>query len=288
MRAPRVQPEMVGGLASLPELLKSIARGRGLDIETREAIAAALPTELAAAPCFLDRLTSLWRYDFGEPLSLSGGRVAYGTHMYQEVEVLLNVLLFVERRLNSTDKAAYLARLSVPQKHEDVLVECAPVLRLDDGIPVQYERPGSGVGGSLIDWTIGDRDAPTLLLEVKNRSLDLLDHLTRVDAGELDGKGEAPQPAHSVDALFRSVEAKFPSTKGPEPIHTVWIHTSIKQDEQEFAASFARLDPSRVHCAILGGWDSDVYAVARDTLQAATVLRVLRMEKSTRFVFQRA
>jgi len=277
---------MVGGLAYLPDLLDAECRRRGIDRTAATELIGTLPSSILEAPCFLDRLTSLWRYDFGEPFVV-GDQRAYGTHMYQEVEVLLSVLLFVDRRLEPAKREAYLTRLGDVNKHEDVLIECAPVLRLNDDVPLLHEVLGYGEGNATIDWIIGDPEKPAALLEVKNRSRDLLESLERLQAGETDPDGSAPAPTHSPDLLFRSVESKFRSNPEARPIQAVWIHTSIKQEESELKEAIGRLDTQRVHAVLLGNWDDDVYALARSDEQKVSLLTLLNLKTSNRHAFQR-
>jgi hypothetical protein len=277
---------MVGGLASLPDFLDAECRRRGMEQGVASELIDMLPRSIREAPCFLDRLTSLWRYDFGEPFVM-GDQYVYGTHMYQEVETLLNVLVFVRRRLEPAKREAYLTRLGNADKHEDVLIECAPVLRLNEDIPVFHERSGHGESNATIDWIIGALEKPTVLLEVKNRSRDLLESIKRLQAGDRDPDGSAPAPTHSPELLFRSVEAKFRSSPEARPIQAVWIHTSVKQEEAELEEAIGKLDRHRVHSVLLGDWKDDVYALSRSGEENASLLTLLSLRGSNRWAFHR-
>src|SRR5947207_2910841 len=117
MDLPRVPPAMVGGVADLRSLFASMGRYRGIPRAEVEKIADLVPDPIRKIPCFLDRLTGLWRYDFGEPfVGLPEGGVVFGTQMYQEVDRLYDVLACAHRRLPDDVFQKYLARLADPKK----------------------------------------------------------------------------------------------------------------------------------------------------------------------------
>jgi len=247
-----------------------------------------VPAEIKAAPCFLDRLTGIWRYDFGEPfVNLRGGGVVLGTNMYQEVERLYAVLSCAQRRLSKDRLSSYLATLGNPAKHEDALVEFAPILRLGGDVETEYEVAGYGEGNRTVDWVIRASGHPLVLLDVKNRVKDLLESLVRLQAGERSPDDNGPAPIHDPSLLFGSVESKFKSQLPSAAIQPVWVHTCLKQEEAELDAAFRELDPSRVHAAILGDWAPDVYILAKDATAKAHLAEVLRVHESHRFVFRR-
>jgi len=285
---PRVPHFLVGGIAELPDLFAALGRARGLPREEVEGIIQLLPEPIKRSPCFLDRLTGLWRYDFGMPfVELPGDGVVLGTHMYHEVDRLYDVLFCARRRLGEEQLSSYLNRLADPNKHEDMLTEFAPILRLDPAVEVQYEVSGYGEGNRTVDWLIRTGAQPPLLLDVKNRRKDLLESLVRIHAGERDPAESAPMPAHDPSMLFASIEQKFNRRPHDEMIQGVWIHTSLKQEETELETVFGRLDAQRVHFAILGDWNDDVCVLARDSAIKNHVLVVLRVRESRRFVFRR-
>ncbi|HEY2853053.1 MAG TPA: hypothetical protein VGJ18_09425, partial [Gemmatimonadaceae bacterium] len=139
---------------------------------------------MAKVFCFLDRLSSVWRYDFGDALTLPGGRRLIGTTTFPEVEILFQVLQGVRTHLTGESSRGYLLRLGMPRKHQDALVEFAPIMRLPAGAHVRHEAKGFGPANTTLDWII-ESNSVILGLEVKNRTADLLDSMTRLDAGEL-------------------------------------------------------------------------------------------------------
>jgi len=288
MNLPRVPSALVGGVAALPDLFVALGKSRGIPIEDTRTIADLVPADIRATPCFLDRLTGIWRYDFGEPfVNLPGGGVVLGTNMFQEVERLYAVLSCARRRLGADKLPGYLATLGNPEKHADALIEFAPILRLGDDVEVEYEVAKHGEGNRTVDWAIRSSGHPLLLLDVKNRAKDLLESLVRLQAGERSPDGSGPAPTHDPLLLFASVEPKFKSQLSSEVVQAVWVHTCMKQEEAELGAAFGRLDSSRVHAAILGDWADDVYVLANDASAKAHLMEVLRVHESRRFVFAR-
>lgn len=277
---------MVGGIARLDSLFVAAGRYRGIGREEIEQVIAIVPEAIKSCPCFLDRLTGLWRYEFGDPLALPSGNVVFGTHMYHEVDRLYDVLACAKQRLTPEKLSSYLARLANPQKHEDLIAEFAPVLRLTVDVQVDYEVAGFGDGNSTVDWFVRPPEGPPVLLEVKNRTKDLVESLARMDAGERSPEGTAPVPAHDHAMLFRSIEQKFRSRSSAEIVQGVWIRTNLRQEETELSRAFDCLDATKVHVAVLGDWQDDVHVLANDAFAKEHVIRVFRLEESRRFVFQ--
>lgn len=287
MDLPRVPPSFVGGVADLQSLFVSLVRYRGIAREEVEEIAALAPEPIRKAPCFLDRLTGLWRYDFGEPLNLPGDRVALGTNMYQPVDRLYDVLACARRRLTADQLSNYLQRLADPRKHDDLLFEFAPILRLPMEVEASYEVIGHGEGNRTVDWLLQPRSGLPIAMDVKNRTRDLLESLVRLQAGAREADGTAPAPIHDVGLLFVGLEGKFRPRPSTEVVHVGWVGTDLKQEESELAVAFGRLDRTRVHVALLGDWEDDVCALGHDALALQHVIGVLGVRRSERFVFRR-
>lgn len=282
MNLPRVPPLFIGGMAEMPELLASIARMRGMDEKHTERVCELVPETLRSAPCFLDRLTHLWRYDFGNPFTrLPDGGAVFGTQMYQEVENLLRVLDAAERILPKPSLDAYLSRLADESKHEDALVEFAPIVRMEGQIDADFEASGYCEGNRTVDWAIRIPGRPMLLLDVKNRVRDLFEFFAALDTSGLT----APAPRHDPALLFKSLESKFRQSDKANAIQVGWIKTGIKQERGALLSAFAKLDSSRVHYAVLGDWKDDVFVLGPDDEDKKWVLEVLRARESNRFVF---
>lgn len=278
---------MVGGVAELESLFASLGRYRGIPRDVVQGVVALVPESLKASPCFLDRLTGLWRYDFGEPLDLPSGGVVVGTTMFQSVDVLYDVLSTAQRRLTPGQLSNYLVRLADPNKHDDLLFEFAPIVRLRGGVSSTYEVVGFGDGNRTVDWLLRPEKGPPILLDVKNRTKDLLQSLTRVQEGDRSVDGSAPVPGHDANLLFASVEQKFKPRSPTEMIQAVWVGTDLKQEEEELTRAFGLLDPTKVHLAILGDWHDDAYVMTNEAIAKQHTLATLGVRESRRFVFNR-
>ena len=279
----------VEGVKSLPDLLKLMASGKGLSKRQVDGLADLVPQQLKSSPCFLDRRTGLWRYSFGSPLDgLSSCRVVFGTHMYHPLDRLIDVLLCAKRRLSKEQLADYLKRIDDPNKHADLIFEFAPVVRLPDDVQTAYEVVGYGEGASNIDWLISSQESPSLLLEVKHRTRDLLESLIKIDEDQRDSNGRALAPVHDISLLFRNIEKKFLPRSSNEMLQGAWICTDIKQEKEELRMAFAALDPQRIHFTVLGDFKDDVYVLCDDEKVRNYVLKVFQCSESNRFVFSRS
>ena len=276
--------EFVGGFAELSSLFQAIGHEQQLPVPYAHRIANLLPESIKVIPCFLDRLTGVWRYDYGEPLEVGGTKVI-GTNMFHGVAILFEVISCADWRLPPPKLGAYLARLSNRIHHEDVLVEFAPVLRLDAEILAEYEVSDHGAGNHTVDWSIQAPGHPKLLLEVKHRVADLIESFEAVSARGSDQSMPAPQHNHAL--LFRNVECKFKPHPADEAIQAVWIKTGLKQEEMELRAAFAALDPEKIHAAVLGSWGPEAYVLAREEKTKKRVRNILGLRKARGLTFIR-
>jgi hypothetical protein len=287
MRLPRVPGILVGGIAALPELFLASATGKPERRSEIEEIVRLLPPEIRGLECFLDRLTGLWRYDYGEPfVNLPGGGTVIGTNMFHQVDRLLEVLACARKRLAPDQIASYLQRLADPNRHEDTLVEFAPVLRLSATTEAEFEVLGYGEGSKTVDWLIRSQTLAALL-EVKNRNRDLMESFARLQAGDRGPDDTTPDPTHDPALLFRSVESKFVPRSSSEIMQVGWITTRLKQEEEELLAAFEKLNASRVHAIVLGDFADDVYVLSHEPGIRERILELLQVRESRRFVFRR-
>jgi hypothetical protein len=288
MNRPRVPDSIIGGLAALPELFHAAAQLRGLALTRDEvkSVIALVPEPIRELTCFLDKLTSLWRYDYGEPFEMSDDKVLIGCNVFNEVDRLFDVLKCARQRLKPEQLGSYLKRLADPVKHQEMLAEFVPILRLSPAIEVEYEVSGYGEGNKTVDWLIRS-GGTSILIEVKRRATDLIQSLDRLYKGETDPEGTAPAPTHDVSLLFRSVEAKLSNRSPDQMIQAAWIFTFVRQEETELQSAFAALDPTRVHLAIIGDWEDEVFVLAHDTSVKERTLKLLGLRESRRAVFRR-
>jgi hypothetical protein len=280
--------QFVAGLAEFSNLFVSIELLRGRDRPAAEALVGMVPAVLRQVPCFLDRMTGRWLYDFGEPVTTTTGYVWGVGKTWHDLALLADVVTCASLRLEEAERRDYLTRLADPRKHEDMLFEFAPILRLDRTTTAAYEVTGESPGNRTIDWRIQGQDGFGLLLEVKSKAVDLIRSFERVEAGERASDGTVPAPDHDTDLLFRSIETKFLPTKTGGAPQGAWIHSALKQEGREFEKSFLKLDPERVQFVILGSWDGEVHLLTRDGVPRSKILELLRIREADRLVFDRS
>jgi len=276
----KVFPAVVGDRASLRNRLAMEATARGLTNEQANTILAIVPEPLINAGAFLDRMTGLWRYEFGLPYNIAENLV-WGTHMWVTVDCLFRALYCAHLRLPMDKRTIYLQRLADPDAHQATLVEMVPVDKIATGVPVEFEIAGLGAGNRTLDWVIGLQGGRTVLLDVKRRTTDFIQQAER-----MDNEGEEPVPEHDPALLFRSVEQKFVSADPGVRLQGVWILIDIKQEEEQLGCTFAALDGSKVHFAILGDWEQDAHILVRRDEDRQSLVDLFHIESSTRFTFR--
>lgn len=279
--------QFVGGIAEFSELFTSIEILRGRDREAAAVLCQSIPISLREAPCFLDRMTGRWLYDFGEPIKTDSGYVWGVGKTWHELSILVDVVACATKRLEPSVRTDYLTRLADPHKHDEMLFEFAPILRLDSAASVLYEVTGESPGNRKIDWRVEGSDGFALFLEVKNRAADLIQSFERVEAGDRAADGTVPAPTHNTDLLFKSIETKFLPRDPARIPQGAWIHSALKQERSELEQSFLKLDPTKVHFAILGDWGAEVHLLARDGVPRDRILQLLRVQEVDRLVFDR-
>jgi hypothetical protein len=275
-----ISPELVGGKSTLPACLQMESDRRGWPDAEREALLAIVPAPLRACECFLDKLTGLWRYEFGEPHQV-GSQLVWGTHMWSPVPVLLDVVACARRRLQPSKLAAYLALVANPAKHQEYLAEMFPMLRVDPAIPADHEVGSMGTGNRTIDWLVGPFERRRVLFDVKRRFADFI---AAMNGLSVDDDAE---PVHDVALLFWSVEGKFQPANPDELLQGTWIVTDIKQEETELRNTFAALDADKVHFVVLGDTEADAHIITRRPDDRGFLLRLFQVQESVRFTFDR-
>ncbi len=269
--------------AELPAVFTTLALRRGLDPEDAEGLLALVPEAVRSAPCILDKVRSEWMYDFGSP---TRDVPAIGSGItFHPVHRLVDVLAVARERLTKHELQDCLLRLGNPMKHRPTLFEFSPVLRLPKTTRIAYEVSGEGVGNSTIDWKLSAVGQVPVLLEVKERLGDLVRMFEGVRDGRFDEHGVPLPPDHDTGLLFASVEKKFRHREPHVVIQGAWIGTHVIQNRTGIERSFAQLDSGKVHFAVLGGWTSEAYLLARDDHVRSVVTDVLLFEHSERLVF---
>ena len=277
----QVFPEVVGGKSTLRERLLTNAAASGWPEERANALIAIVPQRLINSACFLDKMTGLWRYEFGMPYDIAK-KLVWGTHMWVPADCLFFALSSAYSRLPENKRAAYLERLADPDRHQATLVEMIPAHKVDAAVPMAFEVAGLGVGDRAVDWVIGPQGGRTTLLDVKRRTTDFIQQAERIGT-----EGAAPEPDHDPALLFRSVEQKFVAADPSVRLQGAWIFTDIQQEEELLARAFSALDPDKVHFAVFGDWKPDVYVLVRREADRQYLLDLFRGEPSSRFTFKR-
>jgi hypothetical protein len=275
----QICPAAVAEKSTLHERLFAEGEARGLSNEYTKAIVSIVPKTLIEAGAFLDKMTSLWRYEFGMPYDIAGD-LFWGIHMWVPVENLFTALFCAYSHIPENKRATYLAQLADPEKHQNKLVEMIPVAKVDSTVTVEFEVSGSGAGKRTVDWVIGPYDGRTVLLDVKRRTTDFVKQ-----AEGIVSTNAVQEPNHDAALLFRSIEQKFLSAEPNSQLQGAWIVTDIKQEEDQLVRAFTALDESKVHYAILGDWKPDVYVLARRDYDRQYLLNLFHIYSSTRFTF---
>lgn len=277
----QVFPEVVAEKSSLRDRLVAEAKAQGLTDAETDVILSIAPQRIIEAGSFLDKMTGLWRYEFGIPYDI-GEKLVFGTDMWVPVEYLFSALFCAYHRLPDEKRANYLARLADPSAHQVTIVEMIPAHKVSADIPLEFEISGLGAGNRTVDWVITPEDGRTVLLDVKRRTADFIRQ-----AELMGGEGAVPEPDHDPALLFRSVEKKFVLADPDVQLQGVWIFTAIQQDEEFLNDTFATLDAGKVHFAILGDWKPDAYVLVRRDEDWQYLLDLFHAEPSTRFTFRR-
>jgi hypothetical protein len=280
----RIMPELVGAKDTLLHRLEVDAVAAGMSAEDIATLIAAIPTNLRNTQCFEDKLTGLWRYEFGQPFYLKRlEQLLWGTHMWVPVMHLRRGLACLLTRVAADKQKAFLARLDDRQKHLDVLSEMIPLLNVGQGVPADFEVVGLGKGNRTIDWRFGPIDGREVLMDVKRRSIDLIKQLDQLTPGQ-----KSPEPDHDPAVLFRSVETKLVGADPTNRLQGVWVVTDIQQEGVELANAFQSLDPAKVHFAVLGDWERDAHILIRREEDRVFLVDCFGLTESARFTFRRA
>ncbi len=275
----KIQPDMVAAKCSLPNCLAAEALKIGCSSQEADDLVRLLPAPLAVCGCFLDKLTGIWRYEFGAPHTV-GTQLVWGTHMWASVLVLLDCLVCARLRLRGAKLDAYLKLLTDDGKHQEYLAEMFPMLRVDPAIPADYELSGRGTGNKTIDWSI-QAAGRIVFMDVKRRFADFYAQMS------LPANESMPAPEHDPLLLFRSVEQKFLTANPDSVLQGAFIVTDIKQESRKLDAAFASLDATKVHFAVLGDQRPDVHLLVRREQDRPLLLDLFQATRSHRFVFNR-
>lgn len=266
-------PAAVRATASFDVAFLVEATHQGHDEVAANALLASLPSGLRAADAWLDELTSLWRYEFGEPWTVLGKPV-FGPHCWPLMRNLVGATETACRLLSGNELTRWVGRVDNPINHDAALTEMAPAQRFPQDATVRYEVR-TGVGNRDADWWLQRAPYQPVLFDVKRRSADLLHLFGRTVAGERRPNGHAPAPTHDPALLFRSVEAKFLAIDPATRLQGAWVASGLKQEPSGLREAFNKLDAGKVHFAVLGGWGRGALVLSHDPSHARVVLATL-------------
>lgn len=278
MMIDQIFPHVVAKRGALRDQLFELAKDNGLSLEQATELFASIPAPLIDAGAFLDELTGLWRYEFGVPFQIDE-KLVWGAHMWVPVDYLHRAIITASARMSEQQRSAYYARLNSPERHAVTLAEMIPGSKVPVDLQTDFEVPGYGAGNSTMDWVIHAPDR-RVLLDVKCRSKDFIEQMTREDGGNV-----MPEPDHDPAFLFRSLENKFLPANPDEQLQGVWIATHIQQNADALNNAFAALNPAKVHFAILGDWEPDVHLLVRRDADREYLLDLFDATPSSRFTF---
>lgn len=276
----QIFPTVIAQKSTLREQLIAESNRRGVQSAFMDDVISLVPRALIDAPAFLDKLTNLWRYEFGVPYDI-GKDFFWGTHMWPPVYCLFNALFCAFSRLTNGQCVDYMKRLDNLDKHQSTLVVMIPVHKIDLIMPVQFEVPGVGIGNKTVDWVIGPDNGRTVRIDVKRRSIDFIKQAERISA-----ESEVPEPDHDPSLIFRSVEDKFDISDFNYFLQGAWIVTDIKQEETLLSAAFEALNASKVHFTIIGDWKSDAHVLVKRTEDEKYLRDLFHIRESERFTFK--
>lgn len=282
----RACPALVEDEAPFVQVFAAHARAVGIQPAYVNDVWNILPDGIKSTGCFLDRVTGLWRYEYGEPWSLAPDLHVYGPHLWPLIENLLWVATHARFRLTTEASRRHMVKLANRPHHEAMLVELLPMSRVAADCVIEPEFK-TGVCDRDVDWRFERPGYPPLLLEVKLRTFDFIELAKRIRAGERRPNGETPVPVHDAAFLFRSIEEKLAPVSPDVRLQGAWVMPHLMQDETDLTAAFHALDGDRIHFAVLGGWEPGVHVLTKRPEDAERVLAILNDQQVERHVYDR-
>jgi hypothetical protein len=244
-----------------------------------------LPQPVKEAPVWFDKMTKLWRYEYGLPYDrLPELTLISGTNVHLPVDELYSALRIADKRLKRDQLRTFLKRLSDSGKHSDVLFEMRPIRDVSAKLQADYEVSGLGIGNTTCDWQVKGRFI-NVVFDVKNRTKSFIEHMKQIIPDLNKGVANIQPTAPNPEDLFKSVENKLEERCYFSQLQGVWIHSDIKEDEEKLTLYFKNtLNRKKVHFAILSDWENDAFILARSNIIENALKRIFRLTKSARFV----
>ena len=281
----QVPKELVGEKSTMRDTFLRCAGDRGDDNDYAIAMFSLLPKHLQEVPVWFDKLTNLWRYEYGIPYDrMPKGMIISGTNVHLPVCELYIAMRVATSRLKRNQLLTFTKRLTSEEKHSDVLFEMRPLMDVKPTLQANYEVPGLGIGNTTCDWQIKGKIV-NIVFDVKNRTKPLLEHMKQMIPDLNRGAASIRPSAPNPEDLFKSVENKLNERSYLKQLQGVWIHSDIKQDEDKLTLCFSKtLNSRKVHFAILSDWEEDALILARNPIIKRILKKIFTLTESRRFV----
>jgi len=283
----QVPKELVGGKSTMYDAFLLCAAEHGDDKECATELLRLLPQALKQTNVWFDKLTNLWRYEYGIPYNrMPEGIIISGTNVHRPVNELYTSVRIADKRLRRGQFLKFLERLSNQEKHCDVLFEMRPMKDVKASLQTNYEVAGLGIGNTTCDWQVKGKFI-NIVLDVKNRTKSLLEHMKQLIPNLNKGTTNTLPLAPNPEDLFRSVENKLKEKCYVGQLQGVWIRSDIKEHEDKLTIHFRKtLNSRKVHFAILSDWKDDAFILARNTLIKSILKKIFGLKESKRFVIR--
>ncbi len=244
-----------------------------------------LPDSIKDAWVWYDKITDMWRYNFGPPYDrLPGDMLVAGTSSNFPVEELYIAIKIADERMSPLQLIAYRERLAQFDKHTAAIFEMRPLKNVKRYLRARYEVSGLGEGETLVDWQI-KTGFLNIIFDVKYRIKSLLDHiketLPAINAGADTAMATAPNP----EDLFKSSDRKFRRAHYLQRQQGLWVSTEIQEDKEKLNTYFKKeLSKRKIHFVIISDWKDDAYILARNRFLVTALKRTFCLTESERFV----
>lgn len=268
--------------SNLAERFEICSKENGIPIETVKQLLRLLPERLRVAPVWLDRITKIWKYEYGLPIKLPEDMILVGSNQFPVNELFKAMSIAIER-LSDSQLLTYIKRLESPEKHSDVLFEMRPLAEVEKEVIAEFEVEGFGPGNTTLDWKVTG-EGIIIIFDVKNRIKSFIIHMEEITPSMNRGEDRfEPNPPDPAD-LFKNTEKKFLPADFHNKIQGVWIHTQIKEDYGKLREYFEKsLDKDKLHFAVFSDWQKDATILARDSSIIEKLTRIFKIELSDRF-----
>lgn len=230
--------------------LEKVAAAQGLSGQEAERVFELLPESLRGAPAFRDRMTGIWRYEYGVPYVVGKGnkeKIVIGTDQAPKVSVLLDGIRALSQHTSYEQLLSFCKKLENRQKHLDFLAELDPIIRPSMDFTADYEPDGYASEDRKIDWLIRFHDGSSCLIDVKNRIRGLIDFLDEINKNGKNNFSDSPPLPKGV---FNSSGIKFlPAKKGR--FQGLWVLTNVYYDDELLKEMFYNLDENLIEFTVL-------------------------------------